>query len=116
MLLGRKVRELRRAQGLSQERMAERAGITYKYLGQIERGEANPSIETLKGITEGLNLSLREFFTELDSEAERSGSPPESRKDVFLKERLAKYIPAEKERQELVLEAIKLFKKAFEKR
>ena len=37
--LGRRVKELRKKASLSQDQAAERAGISGKYLGQVERGE-----------------------------------------------------------------------------
>ena len=42
--LGKRIRELRRHTGLSQEKMAARAGLDRTYYAGIERGERNPSV------------------------------------------------------------------------
>jgi transcriptional regulator with XRE-family HTH domain len=54
MSLGRVVRELRESQNLSQEKLAEKTGISYQYLSAIENGRENFTI----GILESLSLSL----------------------------------------------------------
>lgn len=40
--------------GLSQEQLAERAGLSAKYLGRIERGEVNASLDTLERVVSAL--------------------------------------------------------------
>lgn len=45
-LLGRRVKELRKRKALTQEQLAERAGLDVKFVGSIERGTENPSIQT----------------------------------------------------------------------
>ena len=44
---GKKVRELRKAQGLSQEELAEKADLHYTYIGGVERGERNLSLKSI---------------------------------------------------------------------
>jgi transcriptional regulator with XRE-family HTH domain len=56
--IGTNIRELRKAQNLTQEQLAEKAGVSYKYLGEIERGEKNSGILNLFKIAGGLSLSL----------------------------------------------------------
>lgn len=58
VLLGRRIRALRRLQDLTQEQLGEKAGINYKYLGAIERGEKNISIESLQKISSALGITL----------------------------------------------------------
>ena len=60
---GEKVRELRRAKGLSQEELAFRAGIHRNYLGGIERGERNPALDNIAEIAKALGLTLGELLT-----------------------------------------------------
>ncbi len=55
---GEKVRELRRAKGLSQEELAFRAGIHRNYLGGIERGERNPALDNIAAIAKALGVDL----------------------------------------------------------
>ena len=59
---GEKIRELRRAKGLSQEELAFRAGIHRNYLGGIERGERNPALDNIAAIAEALGIDISELF------------------------------------------------------
>ena len=61
-LLGKRRRELRKKKGLTQEELGERAGISYKYLGSIERGLENPSFRHLSRIARALGVELSELF------------------------------------------------------
>ncbi|WP_179215955.1 helix-turn-helix domain-containing protein [Paenibacillus sp. MY03] len=67
ILIGDKLRSLRQQQGLSQESLAFRAGITPTYLGQVERAEKSPTLETLEKIVSSLGISFEELFR-LDSD------------------------------------------------
>jgi transcriptional regulator with XRE-family HTH domain len=60
---GRRVRELRVASGLSQEELAERAGLHYTYIGGIERGERNLGIINVGRVATGLGISLADLFS-----------------------------------------------------
>lgn len=55
-IIGRKLREVREKQHLTQSDVAEAADISTNHYAQIERGEANPSIETLESILKALNI------------------------------------------------------------
>ena len=57
-LLGKRIRELRKKKGLTQEELGARAGISYKYLGSIERGLENPSFRHLTKIARALGVEL----------------------------------------------------------
>ena len=59
---GAHLRDLRRQRGLSQERLAELAGLHRTYLGGIERGERNVSLINLVAIAKALDLSLSAMF------------------------------------------------------
>lgn len=59
---GEKVRELRRARGLSQEELAFRAGIHRNYLGGIERGERNPALDNISAIAKALGVDPSELL------------------------------------------------------
>lgn len=52
------VRQLREAQGWSQEMLAERANLNRSYIGELERGQAIPSLLTLQKLGLALGLSL----------------------------------------------------------
>jgi len=60
--LGRAVRELRGAAGLSQEGLAERCGLHRTYVGGIERGERNPSYNNLLRIADALGVRASELI------------------------------------------------------
>ena len=45
--IGRKLRQYRQKQGYSQEALADRAGLHPTYIGQVERGEKNITVETV---------------------------------------------------------------------
>jgi len=61
-LLGRRIRELRKARNLTQEQFGERTGINYKYLGAVERGQENPTVKVLERIARALGVALWELF------------------------------------------------------
>lgn len=60
--VGERIRRLRKEKGLSQEQLAERSGLHTNYVGQVERGEKNLTLETLEKIVSGLDVSLEELF------------------------------------------------------
>jgi transcriptional regulator with XRE-family HTH domain len=59
--LGKAIRQLREKQGVSQERLAPEAGISPNTLSLIERGEANPTWGTVRGIADALGVSMGEL-------------------------------------------------------
>ena len=61
-LLGMRIKELRKGIGFSQEELAERTGISSKYLSRIEMGQHFPSIDTLIRLADALNVELKDFF------------------------------------------------------
>jgi transcriptional regulator with XRE-family HTH domain len=67
--LGAQIRALREAKGLSQERLADLAGLHRNFIGLIERGQRNPTLLTLIAISSKLGLTL----SALIESAERRG-------------------------------------------
>jgi transcriptional regulator with XRE-family HTH domain len=57
-----RVRELRNARGVSQEKLAEEAGIHRTYLGGIELGLRNPSLKNIARIARALDVPIKELF------------------------------------------------------
>ncbi|PKQ89362.1 transcriptional regulator [Paenibacillus sp. BGI2013] len=55
--VGKKIRLYRKARKLTQEELGERLQIDYSYLGKIERGEVNITIEALNKIAIALNIA-----------------------------------------------------------
>ncbi len=55
---GRVIRSLRERRGLSQEALSDLAGLSRSFLGEIERGDAVPSVETLQKLADALGEKL----------------------------------------------------------
>jgi len=61
-LLGRRVKELRKLRGLSQEDLSEMVDIDPKHLSRIEVGRSFPSLDTLERLANALKVELKDFF------------------------------------------------------
>lgn len=59
---GKELRQLREQAGLSQEEFAERAGVHRTYVGGIERGERNPTLQTICRLAAALNVPPRRLL------------------------------------------------------
>lgn len=92
-LVGRNVRRIRLAKGLTQEQFAERSGFTQQYLSDLERGRRNPTIVSLYELAQALGVghgalvapddeALTEKARRRKPEARPSPSKPDSRKTV----------------------------------
>ena len=74
-ILGQRIRNYRLSKGLSQEKLAELSGCHPTYIGQIERGEKNATVESIEKIAIALNISLSKLFEKLGSQEETSNIP-----------------------------------------
>ena len=61
-IIGQRIRNYRMGKGLSQEKLAEIAGCHPTYVGQLERGEKNATIESIGKIVGALDISMSQFF------------------------------------------------------
>lgn len=61
-LFGRRIQEIRKQKKLSQEQVAERAGISSNYVSRIECGKENPTLDMLIRLEDALQIELREMF------------------------------------------------------
>ena len=59
--LGQRLRALRKQRELSQERLGDRAGLSGKFIGEVERGEKSISIDSLYRVSVALEIPLREL-------------------------------------------------------
>ena len=59
---GERVRELRRVRGLSQEALAEHAGLHRTYVGSVERGERNVSLDNIHALADALEVAAPDLF------------------------------------------------------
>jgi len=64
--IGESIRFLRQQNGLSQEQLALISGINTSYIGQIERGEKNPTIKTLEKVAAALKTTVVGLLTMYD--------------------------------------------------
>lgn len=65
--IGKKIREIRKAKGYSQEDFAAQAQLGRTYMGRIERGEQNMSIQTLIRIGLVLKVEIGELIPSLNT-------------------------------------------------
>ena len=61
MFLGQRLRALRKQSALSQERLGDRAGLSAKFIGEVERGEKSISIDSLYRVSVALEIPLRQL-------------------------------------------------------
>ncbi len=65
--IGQRIRTYRIRLKLSQEELAEKCGLHPTYIGQVERGEKNATIESINKIATGLSISLETLFENITS-------------------------------------------------
>jgi transcriptional regulator with XRE-family HTH domain len=69
-MLARKIRQLRKKKGFSQEKLARLADISYNTVVKLESGESeHPTIQTMAGIARALGVSLDDLAGECAKEA-----------------------------------------------
>ena len=59
---GKNLRRIRLKQGLTQEALADKAGLHFTYVGQAERGLRNVTLDTLHKLTKALNIKGGELL------------------------------------------------------
>ena len=59
---GAKLAYVRKSKKLSQMKLAEIVDMNFNYIGQIERGEANVTIHTMKILADALDVNVKELF------------------------------------------------------
>ena len=75
-ILGQRIRNYRTAKGWSQENLAELSDFHPTYIGQVERGEKNATIESLEKISKALNVPLSKLFEKLGAEEDGTCNIP----------------------------------------
>lgn len=63
--IGQRIRSYRTEKGLSQEKLAELAGCHPTYIGQVERGEKNATLESIEKIACALGVPLSRLFEKI---------------------------------------------------
>ena len=72
--LGVQVRQLRKAQGMTQEEFSQRSGLSVDYIGKIERGTTSPTVESLEQVARGLGVKIRTLFDLYEEDAQSQDS------------------------------------------
>lgn len=62
ILLGKRIKALRKENKLTQERLALMIGVERSHLSRVESGDRNPSFDLLEKIAESLGTTLSELF------------------------------------------------------
>lgn len=66
LVFARRLRQTRNKQGLSQEDLARKCGLHRTYVGSVERGERNISIDNMERLATALSVSLLELLKDAD--------------------------------------------------
>ncbi len=62
---GSRIQELRKKNNLTQSELAEKIGLSTNFIGMVERGERNTSIDKIFKLAKAFNISLAQFFETL---------------------------------------------------
>lgn len=101
--LGEQIRKLRNSAELTQEELGEKAGLSYKYVGEVERGQVNVSLDSLGKIARALGVNIRELFCK----------DKDSIKKISAKDKGSKLSGLSKKERQEIRKAIKILNKLF---
>jgi len=73
--LGKRIRSYRTNKKISQEKLAELSGCHPTYIGQLERGEKNATLESIEKIAAALSVPLSTLFENLGESREEEKTP-----------------------------------------
>ena len=62
---GLRIQELRKKNNLTQSELAEKIGLSTNFIGMVERGERNTSVDKIFKLAKAFNISLAQFFETL---------------------------------------------------
>ncbi len=62
---GSRIQELRKKNNLTQSELAEKIGLSTNFIGMVERGERNTSVDKIFKFAKAFNISLAQFFETL---------------------------------------------------
>ena len=85
---GGRLRQLRKERGLTQEKLAAKAGVHYTYIGVVERGEKNISLVNIGRLAEALEVEVVDLFPKVNKT-----------KGYVLAEEVADYLKTRKPRE-----------------
>lgn len=64
-IFGSRIQELRKKNNLTQSELAEKIGLSTNFIGMVERGERNTSVDKIFKLAKAFNISLAQFFETL---------------------------------------------------
>lgn len=76
-IIGERIRVYRIQKKLSQDALGELSGLHSKYIGQLERGEKNSTLETIEKICKALNLTFETLFENIITNSEQYNAAKE---------------------------------------
>ena len=76
LVFGQRLRELRKVLKLSQEEVADRAGLHATYLSDLERGMQTPTLDVVNRLATALRVSLAELFAPMGGKFRRRSRQP----------------------------------------
>ena len=62
--IGSRIKVLRLDHGLTQEQLGERAAVSYKFLGEVERGDGNPTVDWLDRVAKALDANVKDLVAD----------------------------------------------------
>lgn len=84
VVIGQRIRGYRTGLKMSQEELAEKCGLHPTYIGQIERGEKNATLESISRIAAGLSVPLYTLFDKIDESTASDTNYPAMAYELFL--------------------------------
>lgn len=99
-ILGERLKRARKDRGLTQEQLAERAGLSTRHIAKIEKGDVNPSFEVLSTLVKTLGVSFDAIF-----------DPASEQVETELQEIAGLYRACTEQGQRLILAAIRAMAK-----
>lgn len=82
MSIGQKIKDIRKANKLTQVELAKKANISRSYLADIENDRYNASVDTLKSIASSLDVKLSELLEDTSSDIEINSNSNEKKKQI----------------------------------
>jgi XRE family transcriptional regulator, regulator of sulfur utilization len=65
-IVGQNIRHFRKKARLSQEELGEKSDLSYKYVGEVERGCVNVSLDALMRVARALKISIQDILRGVD--------------------------------------------------
>lgn len=108
-IIGKRIREIRNAQGISLEELSFKAGLNAAHLGQIERGFRNPTLETLERIATALDMSFYELISSSETLPREQSETSDIRRKID-----AQLSSMTLDEQKDILRIIRIFRRHFD--